>query len=373
MSAQLTHRFLSFWWLQTIGWIAYAVAVGLAMSPYMRMRDELIYRGIFTVACFACSFPLHSFCRRLWRKHTPWPQAMGLSIAFSCLLGYTIACLAVWAEARYGHVPPEPFQWTHALGGGVNGSFVLTAWSAFYFGVKHYLASEAEQARIREVEALARDAVLRALRYQIHPHFLFNTLNAISTLVVEHETQAATRMIARLADFLRATLEFSDNGSHFVPLAQELLLTEQYLEIEKARLGDRLVLEQQVAPGVLHARVPHLLLQPLVENAIRHGIAPQVQGGRVIIDIRKSGDYLQLSVKDNGAGRQHHTTQVAGTRPGIGIENTTARLRQLYGDDQRLELRFPPEGGCIVEVEIPFAVAEQTEVLAPATIGAARA
>lgn len=245
----------------------------------------------------------------------------------------------------------RPFNLLLSLTTVTNAGFVFLSWSALYFGIKYYQAVEAERRRVLAAETAARDAELRALRYQVHPHFLFNTLNAISTLVLEGHQEAATAMITRLADFFRATLE--EQTSEEVPLQGELFLTSQYLEIEKLRLGERLRVDIKVDPALLSCRVPHLILQPLVENAIRHGIAPRRGSGRVAIDAHRQGDKLLIRVTDDGLGKQSRRDGDRNGR-GIGLTNINKRLQELYGDGGSLDLRWPETGGCQAVLTIPF-------------------
>lgn len=277
---------------------------------------------------------------------------MLLVLVCSYGFGYLCAAVALAAENRFGMVPPRPFSWTASLGGAINAGFVLLAWSTLYFGVKYYQALEAERLRAVTAETLAREAELRALRYQIHPHFLFNTLNAISTLVTEGRRQEATRMIARLADFLRATLEGGSRDE--VSLQDELFFVEQYLEIEKVRLGERLEVHLNIDPTVQSALVPHLLLQPLVENAIRHGISARRGIGQLTIQAGRNGGRIRILIADNGQGGHMRAATASGNPVGIGLSNSEKRLRQLYGSDYRFELLWPEAGGCEVLVELPF-------------------
>lgn len=277
---------------------------------------------------------------------------MAAAFATSYVLGFACSVVAALALALYGSDRPMPFEWSEAFAGSISGCFLLAIWSALYFGVKHYGALEEERHRTLAAEASAREAQLRALRYQMHPHFLFNTLNAISTLVHEGRNQAATRVIARLGDFLRATLE--GDGQHQVALADEIFLTEQYLEIEKIRLGDRLTMKIETMPATLEALVPHLVLQPVVENAIRHGIARRLEGGHLIIQTAREGEDLTIEVSDNGPGKKGGEPVHAQTSSGIGMDNLRSRLYQLYGVNQQVDLYFPRAGGCRVKIRIPF-------------------
>jgi two-component system LytT family sensor kinase len=184
---------------------------------------------------------------------------------------------------------------------------------------------------------------------QLHPHFLFNTLNAISTLV-HKDPEVADRMIARLSDLLRLTLE--NIGVQEVRLAQELEFLERYLEIERMRFPDRLEVRMRIAPETLDARAPYLILQPLVENAIRHGIAPRSTRGRVEVRAERKNGMLILEVRDDGPG----ISPKANPKKGLGISSTRARLEKLYGAAHRFDLSNASEGGLVVTLAWPFQV-----------------
>ena len=175
-------------------------------------------------------------------------------------------------------------------------------------------------------------AQLQALRMQLHPHFLFNTLNAISTLV-HNDPEAADRMIARLSELLRLTLD--NVGVQEVPLAQELEFLERYLEIERTRFADRLTVRMEIAPDTLDALTPYLILQPLVENAIRHGVAPRSWAGCIVVRSRREDRMLVLEVRDDGPGL---ASGAAAKENGVGVSSTRARLEQLYGSAQRVRI-----------------------------------
>ncbi len=217
-----------------------------------------------------------------------------------------------------------------------------------------------EQQKLRVTAQLAR-AELHALKMQIHPHFLFNTLHSISSLVLE-EPPKANRMIARLGDFLRLTLENSER--QFVTLKEEIEFARCYLDIEQARFSDRLQVEFTVEPAVLTAQVPHLILQPLVENAIQHAIAPRASGGSIIIRAKKSGGTIRVEIADSGNGT-HLDANVSNNGQGVGLANVRGRLKQLYGANHKFELNNNSKGGLTAILEIPF-VAEIDE--SPVTV-----
>jgi two-component system LytT family sensor kinase len=214
-------------------------------------------------------------------------------------------------------------------------------------GYLYYSRYRAGELRTAQLSAQLAQAQLQALRMQLHPHFLFNTLNAISTLV-HKDPEVADRMIARLSDLLRLTLE--NIGVQEVRLAQELDFLEQYLEIERMRFPDRLEVRMRIAPETLDARAPYLILQPLVENAIRHGIAPRSTRGRVEVSAERKDGKLILEVRDDGPG----ISLTANPKDGVGISSTRARLERLYGAAQRFELKNAAEGGLVVTLALPF-------------------
>lgn len=215
---------------------------------------------------------------------------------------------------------------------------------------QQFRASLLEQASLRTQLAQAQ---LRALKMQLHPHFLFNTLHSISSLVLEDPAKANS-MIARLGDFLRLTLNHSDQ--QLVTLKEETEFVRCYLEIEQVRFGDRLTVEFKVEPDTLSAEVPHLILQPLVENAIQHAIAPRAAPGRIEIAATRHNHSLCLAVKDTGPGMATSPDETEGHH--LGLSNVRARLEQLYGGDCRLEMTNGPAHDFTVTMQIPFRLDE---------------
>jgi LytS/YehU family sensor histidine kinase len=203
-----------------------------------------------------------------------------------------------------------------------------------------------ERLRRTQLETQLAQAQLQALRMQLQPHFLFNTLNAISALALADPLQARL-MIARLSDFLRLTLE--ERHAPQVPLSRELEFLACYLGIQQVRFQDRLSTELDVADDTLTAAVPNLILQPLVENALRHGLQDKPGAGMLRVSTRRDGDQLHLRVDDDGLG-----LQPAGTAEGIGLGNTRSRLHMLFGDAAQLVLSAIPGGGTRAEVRLPY-------------------
>jgi LytS/YehU family sensor histidine kinase len=211
----------------------------------------------------------------------------------------------------------------------------------------YYRRFRERELRAAELEKRLVQAKLQALQMQLNPHFLFNTLHSISSLM-HRDVEAADKMIARLSDLLRAAL--AGAATQEVPLRQELDLLRLYLSIEQVRFGSRLTVKLEVAPDTLEAQVPNLVLQPLVENAIKHGIEPRSRPGCIELRAHRQGETLALVVSDNGAGVNGHGT----LKEGVGLSNTRARLRELYGARHRFELLPGPAGGVRIEMSIPF-------------------
>jgi LytS/YehU family sensor histidine kinase len=241
-------------------------------------------------------------------------------------------------------------------------SSVNALYYALLLGIAHavlYYGRYRERERTAErLAAGLTEARLQALKMQLQPHFLFNTLNAISALVPA-EAQPARRMIARLGDLLRIALEHEETQE--VTLREELAFLEPYLEIEQARLQDRLTVTMEIAPETLDARVPHLLLQPLVENAVRHGIAPRIEPGSVKISATRAADrrFLHLEVRDDGPGVERDNQ--ARNRKPVGLANVQSRLEQLYGGEHQFALENHPAGGTVVRITLPFRGGDATE------------
>ncbi|MGH9509616.1 MAG: sensor histidine kinase, partial [Terriglobales bacterium] len=231
-------------------------------------------------------------------------------------------------------------------------SNLMVYWSlvGLWNSLNFYRKYQQESLAASRLEKSLSQARLDVLQMQLQPHFLFNTLHAISTLM-QRDVAAANRLIVRLSDLLRLTLEHA--GEQVVSLQKELELLEQYLEIQRTRFQDRLTVRMDIDPETLDARVPCLILQPLVENAVRHGIAPLSRPGRIEIRAHRQNGTLRLEVCDNGVGLKPEEE----SHQGIGLGNTRARLAQMYGASQALRMNNAPAGGLVVSVDIPFSSA----------------
>ncbi len=290
---------------------------------------------------------------RLGQKH--WRRNLLLHILFSTACIIIVGYLLYTFNYFYFGKPKgtSTMLWLICRGIVLNSSenygiyaLILLAHNAFDY-YRRFMAGERRAAQLQTQLAQAQ---LQALKMQLQPHFLFNTLHSISALIYR-DIAAADKMIARLGDFLRLTLE--NSGTQLVTLQQELEFLKCYLEIERIRFQDRLTTTLNIDAQALDTQVPNLILQPLVENAIRHGIAPRSTPGRIEILAERKNGTLRIRIKDNGPGLAPGQNFDNNFREGVGLANTRARLEQLYGATHRFELANDPCGGLVVTLEIP--------------------
>ena len=342
--------FPTFWPVQITGWCYFYVMLLASILPSLKEPGVLWVYSVSVFSMFVASCLLRFACRSLMRRELAWFALEMRAFAFS-LMGGAFEGLA--HQLAHGRWQPD-WEW---LGSAVHATMILFLWSNLYFSVKHWQQSMRERERRLRVEAEAREARLRALRYQLNPHFLFNSLNATSTLVLSGKASAATRMLSQLAELLRAV--FASDAESETPLSAEIAFIEQYLAIEKIRLASRLQVELTIAADTLDALVPSMLLQPLVENAVRHGVAPLVEGGTIRIQSVLHEARLQIKVANSGLrGIDRERTSLIN---GVGLNNTMQRLETLYGAEHKFDLHWPEAGGCEVIIELPFRKALQQE------------
>jgi two-component system, LytTR family, sensor kinase len=338
--------FPSFWQLQVTGSVALYLLVLLSVLPY-RNPDEFQHQTIFCATVFVVSCFLRPMCRSLLRRSLPWLSLEIRAFAWSAAYGAVATFISELVKLR----ALRPI-WVNFLDNWLPFSVVFFLWCTLYFGTKQWQQSAHERTRLVRAESEAREARLSALRYQLNPHFLFNSLNAVSTLVLEGSVPAATHMLAQIGELLRTNLD--NDFSPEIPLSQELAFVEQYLAIEQTRLGGRLRVDKAISPDTLDAVVPSMLLQPLVENAVRHGVSPVIEGGTIAIESMIHGDWLVMTIRNSGPRTNGTSTQTDKSSKGIGLTNTAERLRTLYGDKQRFSLRSPDAGSYEVTIELPF-------------------
>jgi two-component system LytT family sensor kinase len=284
--------------------------------------------------------------RNSWRRTLPLHFGIGVALVSSMIVVDYVLYM-IYLGRLAGITRLSTFQ---------NVYYNLDRWLMTYWVIvlishafNYYNSFRKGELKAAQLSSQLAQSQLEALKMQLHPHFLFNTLHSISALL-NKDVDAARSMIARLGDFLRLTLE--NSGSQEVTLQQEIEFLNGYLDIERIRFQDRLTTLVEVDPIVLDVMVPNLILQPLVENAMRHAIANS-DCGRIEVLAVPSNGMLRIQVKDNGPGLQVVRAYANRSKPGVGLANTKARLERLYGSAHRLEFENKPNGGLVVTMEIP--------------------
>ena len=345
----------SFWLLHAGGWLAYGAAMTLSRIGIFPLPFMIVAKGLLMMSGFVLALGLRAVYRPLIRRGTPLLTLIVVAVVASYVVSMAWTAidnlLAGPVYSSFGLRPPTYRTVVQLFNGTVYNAFTMLAWSVLYIGIRYYVALQAERERSLRAESAAQRAQLEALRYQINPHFLFNSLNAVSTLVTEHRNDEAARMLSRVSDFLRLTLTAPVRDE--IALAEEVDYVRRYLEIERVRFGDRLRVEIDVDADAWEASIPVFVLQPLIENAVRYAVAPRESGGSITVEAVRTGDRVRISVVDDGPGLGNGA---AGNGAGrIGLANTRDRLRALYGDRGRLELESGPGGGTRATIEVPYA------------------
>jgi two-component system, LytTR family, sensor kinase len=288
------------------------------------------------------------FDRHAWKRAVPVHvvAVIAFSVVYESIMIATRASL--WETVKSPRVSWSSFVQSDYLRNFDSMMMVYWAIVALTLAMVYYREAQARALRASNLETRLVESQLKALQQQLHPHFLFNTLNTVSALL-HKDVEAADRMIADLSDLLRISLQFGSLQE--IPLHEELEFLQGYLAIEQTRFPDRLTVNYDIAPEVLDARVPTLILQPVVENAIRHGIASITEPGVIDISAKASGSQVVLEVRDNGAGLSDSALDAL--QKGIGLSNTRARLECLYGGDHRFEFSNT-RGGLLVRIAIPL-------------------
>ena len=342
----------AFWILQAAGWSGYLLLRTVSSISNEISVERIIAAIIESIVGYCLTLllsTLYGFYRRL-------PRISGILLTLATLAIATLFYAVIDAFTISFIKNSEPGISVPLVIAALFLNFtVLAGWSALYFGINFYLIVEQQIDQMQALESQASYAQLAMLRYQLNPHFLFNTLNSISTLVLLKQTERANVMLSRLSSFLRYTL--ANEPTAHVTLAQEVETLQLYLEIEKMRFDDRLRPHFDIDPRVAKARLPSLLLQPLVENAIKYAVTTQEEGADITVSARLAGERVHIAVSDTGPGlieRQARPT----LSTGVGLANIKERLAQAFGPDHRFDTRTNPGQGFSVEIEIPFQIEE---------------
>ncbi len=345
----LENRNRLFWLAHSVGWLGFALVHYLG-SLLHDLRDIFVmiillnaYAGwLFTV-------PLRYIYRRVWNL-PPIKIALVVIIAsyLTGVLWQVVKNINYWEIYKHGYQPDFWLMYTRSS---VWSFYIILSWSGLYFGTKYYQMFQVEKQRVLKANTVAHQAQLKMLRYQLNPHFLFNTLNAISTLILLKENVTANSMVTKLSDFLRYSLE--KDPMKKVTLNDEIQALELYLAIEKVRFEERLQIDVNISEQCQNALVPSMILQPLAENAIKHAIATQEQGGSITISVNNFGEDLMIEVADDGPG----TEIIDGNlyrENGVGLVNTRERLQALYRENFSLIVANNTPSGVKVNIRMPF-------------------
>lgn len=343
----------AFWNLQLLGWAGWLALRGVSGLANGQSLAFMVPQTVSAITGFSLSLLL-SVCYRLLISRRPLVM-WSVSIALVSIATMLWAFIDAWVAQIQN--PTGELGFTGLLVGAFYiDATSLAAWSALYYAINYFLQLEEQNDRMIRLEAQAASAQLAMLRYQLNPHFLFNTLNSISTLVLLKETQPANAMLSRLSAFLRYTL--ANEPTAQVTLAQEVETLKLYLDIEKMRFEDRLRSHFSIDPAVARARLPSLLLQPLIENAIKYAVTPQEEGADISLSAQLAGENVRIVVSDTGSGlpasRSDSNLPASAESTGVGLANIRDRLAQAYGDLHRFDVRSGPEGGFMVVIEFPF-------------------
>ena len=335
------NRDLMFWSLHVLGWSGYAISHYLGALLYSKPADYIKVIFVAALAGIVVSAPLRYVCRRLWKLRPALLITGAIAATYVTALTWRVL-----VNRAYSVFMPEEFyvgNFTDYFGGAISGTYLMACWVGLYFSARYYESTQQQREASLRASALAQQAQLKMLRYQLNPHFLFNTLNAISTLILDNRNAVANSAVTALSEFLRYTLD--QDPMKKVTVAQEIQALNLYLGIEKMRFGKRLTIDFAVDDSALDALMPSLLLQPLIENAIKYAVAPREEGGRVAVAGRVYGGMLHLSVTDDGPGMIDSTRLKNGL--GVGIRNTRERLDVLYGDKGSVDVANSNPGLCV--------------------------
>ncbi|GAA4711416.1 histidine kinase [Sphingomonas lutea] len=342
----------AFWILQSIGWSGYFFLRSLSGFANSMGWMWIVHTLLLTATGYSLTLLMASLFRRLIRMRPVLTLILSLSAVLLASSAFSI--IETWSYATFIKPDSKPAG-VEYMGAILLNFSLLAAWAALYYGINYFLLLEEQIDQREKLEGQASSAQLAMLRYQLNPHFLFNTLNSISTLVLLKQTERANAMLARLSSFLRYTL--ANEPTAKVTLAQEVETLKLYLEIEKMRFEDRLRPHFRIEAETIGARLPSLLLQPLIENAIKYAVTPSETGADIWITAKREGQAVRIEVADDGTGQASEIAASPST--GVGLANIRDRLSQAYGAAHRFDSKQNDKGGFSVIIEIPFETGEQ--------------
>ena len=329
--------------------------------------QHLAHTGLLGITGLTLSLPLH------WIYSQIWNLSNRTRFTISLVAVATVA--AVWTVLRiltYIWITEEQQSWSDFGGWYFSAIFVFLCWSSLYHGISYFHLAQSEHKKIEAAEAAmvkeqvrrlnaesdAKDAQLKMLRYQLNPHFLFNTLNAINSLVQAKQADRAQKTIVQLSKFLRYSLD--NNPEMRITVEREIAALNLYLEIEKTRFADRLRLDFKIDEETRSALIPSLLLQPLIENSMKYAVAKNENGGTIRLQTHLRDNMLVLELSDTGASEKLQSSKIGrGSGRGIGLRNTTDRLKAFYDTNYSFDLQISSSGGLKTIIAIPFELSSE--------------
>lgn len=349
----LEDRNKMFWLLQIAGWLGYAFVqyMGSLMHEMREIWVVIVLLGAY--GGFLLTVPMRYIYRSIWHVHPMFQVLVVLLCSyFAAATWAVIDNLTNWEIYKFGFRPTNLlfyFQLT------VGKFYIMLTWSGLYFVIKYYQLLQDAQQKSLAAASMAHQSQLKMLRYQLNPHFLFNTLNAISTLILVNDTKGANQMMSKLSRFLRFSLD--NEPIKRITLEEEISAAMLYLDIEKVRFGDRLEVNVNVVEEAKQALVPSLILQPLVENSVKYAIAKTEGLGRIDITAIVADGQLIITVADNGP-EPFDSTKMKIRGSGVGLVNTKQRLKALYGKQFSFNLSANKPTGCVASLKFPWQTAE---------------
>ncbi len=346
----LDHPAWTRWGAHLAFWLVYLAVrtAAAAADPPEDVTDfpYLLNRVLVVATYFVLTGVLLAFIAGPRASRSNWARNLALVLG-----ALALAPITQWGEQAWPMVlagfSPEPYPFVIYL---FQFGWALPLWGLTQALLGYHFETMAQARAVSRAQALAYDAQLRMLHYQINPHFLFNTLNAISTLVLEKRNEQAENMLLRLAGFLRYSLD--RQPTELAALSAELEAQRKYLEIERTRFDEKLKVKFDIEPGLENARLPSLILQPILENAIKYAITPRVEGGSIDVSARRDGEELRITIEDDGPGLPPEGD--GRRRRGVGLANARERLELIYGERAGLTARNREPNGCRVEIWLPL-------------------
>ena len=358
-----------FWFLQLFGWLTLALISFFSLTIWYN-QDQLslgyvMHPLVQSAFGIFVSYPMRPLSVFVW-KLPFWRRVAWISLGI-------IVCATIWTSLRlwsFMLMTPEQNLWSDYGGWFFTSILIFIGWASIYHGINYYRLLESERSNFLSIlasnkeeqlkriraESMAQEAQLKMLRYQLNPHFLFNTLNSISSLITKRDDSRANEMIIQLSDFLRHSLN-SDPVDGII-LKDEIDALKLYLRIEEARFGDRLSINININKGAEKVQVPGMILQPLVENSIKYAIAPNEKGGEITINATIKKNMLNLRVLDSGPGFDKNLIDLS--QSGVGLRNTRDRLNTFYQGKSKFKIQSSDEGGTDILMKIPLSISEDS-------------